>query len=78
MKLLLMIVPELPALSSTRSGLPVETASADLVGKTASAIADHANKAAAINKKYLDRDVLEGTRLDMDVPFNLLVSRPLD
>jgi hypothetical protein len=69
MKLFLTIVPELPALSWTCLRLPVETASADRLGKTARAIAKHANKAAALNEIYLDRNVLGGTGLDMDVPF---------
>ena len=73
MKLLLRIVPELPALSWTSLRLSLETASADRLGKTASAIAHHANKAAAINEIYLDRDVLRGARLDMKVPFILWV-----
>ena len=38
---------------------------ADVTGKTAKAIADTANKAAALNERYLDRNVLRGTSLDM-------------
>jgi hypothetical protein len=75
MKLFLTIVPELPALSWTCLTLPVETASADRLGKTASAIAKHANKAAALKEIYLDRNVLWGTRLDMDVPFTKQIGR---
>jgi hypothetical protein len=75
MKLFLTIVPELPALSWTCLRLPVETASADRLGKTASAIAKHANKAAAHNEMYLDRNVLGGIRLDIGVPLTRLIGR---
>ena len=75
MKLFLTIVPELPALSWTCLRLPVETASADRLGKTARAIAKHANKAAALNEIYLDRNVLGGTGLDIDFPLTRLTGR---